>query len=82
MSTYPTQTKEEPWTRANTTRQQGLVASWPLAKATACTLLMWHPRDDAVTVSVEDSRVGHRFELLVDRCCALDAFYHPYAYAA
>ena len=45
-------------------------------------LLMWHPRDDAVTVSVEDSRVGHRFELLVDRCCALDAFYHPYAYAA
>ena len=45
-------------------------------------LLMWPPRDDAVTVSVEDSRVGHRFELLVDRRCALDAFHHPYAYAA
>jgi hypothetical protein len=45
-------------------------------------LLLWHPGDDALTVSVEDSRVDHRFELLVDRRCALDAFYHPYAYAA
>ena len=45
-------------------------------------LLLWHPRDDALTVSVEDSRVGERFELIVERSCALDAFYHPYAYAA
>jgi hypothetical protein len=45
-------------------------------------LLLWHPRDDELTVSVEDSRADHRFELVVDPHCALDAFYHPYAYAA
>ena len=45
-------------------------------------LLHWHPGNDAVTVSVEDSRAGRRFELLVDRCNALDAFHHPFAYAA
>ena len=44
--------------------------------------LLWHPEDDAVTVSVNDSRAGHRFELVVDRRRALDAFYHPFAYAA
>jgi hypothetical protein len=45
-------------------------------------LLLWHPKDDAVTVSVDDSRAGRRFELAVDRRFALDAFYHPFAYAA
>ena len=45
-------------------------------------LLLWHPQDDAVTVSVEDFRGGRRFELAVDRRSALDAFYHPFAYAA
>jgi hypothetical protein len=45
-------------------------------------LLLWHPCDDALTVSVEDARAGHRFELVVDRRHALDAFYHPFAYAA
>ena len=45
-------------------------------------LLLWHPREDAVTVSVEDARVGCSFELAVARERALDAFYHPYAYAA
>ena len=45
-------------------------------------LLLWHPKDDAVTVSVDDSRAGRRFELAVDRDRALDAFYHPFAYAA
>jgi hypothetical protein len=44
--------------------------------------LLWHPSDDAVTVSVEDSRAGNRFELVVGRGEALDAFYHPFAYAA
>jgi hypothetical protein len=43
-------------------------------------LLLWHPREDAVTVSVEDARAGHHFELAGDR--ALEAFYHPFAYAA
>jgi hypothetical protein len=45
-------------------------------------VLLWDPRDDAVTVSVADARTGDRFEVAVDRTHALDAFYHPYAYAA
>lgn len=45
-------------------------------------VLLWHPCDDAVTVSVADSRTGDRFELAVERERALDAFYHPFAYAA
>jgi len=44
--------------------------------------LVWHPGEDAVTVSVTDSRTGDRFQVAVDRRCALDAFYHPFAYAA
>ena len=44
--------------------------------------LLWNPRTDAVTVSVEDARAGNGFELAVARECALDAFYHPFALAA
>ena len=43
--------------------------------------LLWHPQRKAVTVSVEDDR-GDRFHLAVASDCALDAFYHPFAYAA
>jgi len=43
--------------------------------------LLWHPQRNAVTVSVEDDR-GDRFHLAVASDCALDAFYHPFAYAA
>ena len=45
-------------------------------------VLLWHPRDGAVSVSVEDARADHRFELAVERERALEAFYHPFAYAA
>ena len=45
-------------------------------------LLLWHPSEDAVTVAVEDARAGDSFELTVERERALDAFYHPFAYAA
>ena len=45
-------------------------------------LLLWHPGDNALTVSVEDARVGDRFQLAVAPDRALDAFYHPFAYAA
>jgi hypothetical protein len=45
-------------------------------------MLLWHPREDAVTVSVEDARAGQSFELAIARDRALDAFYHPFAYAA
>jgi hypothetical protein len=45
-------------------------------------LLLWHPDGDSLTVSVEDSRVGDHFEVEVAPDRALDAFYHPFAYAA
>jgi hypothetical protein len=45
-------------------------------------LLFWHPDDNALTVTVEDARVGDRFQLAVAPDRALDAFYHPFAYAA
>ena len=45
-------------------------------------MLLWHPGDNALTVSVEDARVGRGFQLAVAPDRALDAFYHPYAYAA
>jgi len=47
-----------------------------------CVLLLWHPREDAITVSVEDDRHGDRFRIAVAPNRALDAFYHPFAYAA
>ena len=45
-------------------------------------VLLWHPREDALTVSVEDDRLGDGFQLAVAPDRALDAFYHPFAYAA
>lgn len=45
-------------------------------------VLRWNPREDAVTVAVADERTGDRFEIAVEHRDALDAFYHPYAYAA
>ena len=45
-------------------------------------VLLWHPRSDEVTVSVDDTRTGKYFELPVERNRALDAFHHPFAYAA
>ena len=45
-------------------------------------VLLWDPNKDAVTVSVADTRTGDRFQLAVDGSRALDAFYHPFAYAA
>jgi hypothetical protein len=45
-------------------------------------LLLWHPPENTLTVSVEDARLGDRFQLAVEPDRALDAFYHPFAYAA
>ena len=44
--------------------------------------LLWYPSEGSLTVSVDDSRTGDRFRIEVDRTRALDAFYHPFAYAA
>lgn len=45
-------------------------------------VLLWHRDENAVSVSVEDARAGDRFQLHVAPDRALDAFYHPFAYAA
>ena len=45
-------------------------------------LLLWHPRENTLSVSVEDARVGDQFDIAVAPDRALDAFYHPFAYAA
>jgi hypothetical protein len=45
-------------------------------------LLLWHPAEKTVTVSVEDSRLGDSFRFTVAPQRALDAFYHPFAHAA
>ena len=43
--------------------------------------LLWHPHENALTVSVEDG-LGDRFHLEIAPERALDAFYHPFVYAA
>jgi hypothetical protein len=45
-------------------------------------ILRWHPADDALSVSVTDARGEHCFDLAVERDCGLEAFHHPFAYAA
>jgi hypothetical protein len=44
--------------------------------------LWWSPEDDSVSVEVLHFASESTFELVVDRDRALDAFYHPFAYAA
>jgi hypothetical protein len=45
--------------------------------------LLWHERDDVVSVKVLDSKTGDSFELVLsDDENPLTAFQHPYAYAA
>jgi hypothetical protein len=44
-------------------------------------LLLWHPADDSVSISVDDERTGERFELPVPGDSAMFAFNHPFAYA-
>jgi hypothetical protein len=44
--------------------------------------LLWNARTNRVLVSVEDEREGDSFEVEVRDGDALQAFHHPYAYAA
>ena len=44
--------------------------------------LFWHPDTDELTVCVCDQRRGAYFEIEPEANGALDAFYHPYAYAS
>jgi hypothetical protein len=44
--------------------------------------LMWHPVTDTVSVLLRDLDTGAAFPIPVARDRALEAFHHPYAYAA
>jgi hypothetical protein len=44
--------------------------------------LFWAPFDDSIKVAVLNERTGRTATFAVDRAKALDAFYHPFAYAA
>lgn len=44
--------------------------------------LLWDEANDAITVVVEDFHAGGSFEVPVDPAHALDAFNHPFGYAA
>jgi hypothetical protein len=44
--------------------------------------LFWYPGTDELTVCVSDERRGAYFEVEPEANDALDAFYHPYAYAS
>jgi hypothetical protein len=44
--------------------------------------LVWARDDDSVLVTVLNERTGRTVAFPVERTKALDAFYHPFAYAA
>jgi hypothetical protein len=44
--------------------------------------LVWDPPTNELAVTVSDARTGDDFELSVTSTEAMDAFEHPYAYAA
>ena len=44
--------------------------------------LFWSKSTDRITLEILDLRSGERLEFDVDRHAALDAFKHPYVYAA
>lgn len=44
--------------------------------------LLWSKAADQVRVTVADERFDAEFHLNVPGACALDAFYHPFAFAS
>ena len=44
--------------------------------------LLWRPRIDGVELSVSDVTTGEGFQIEVAPETAMDAYHHPYAYAA
>jgi hypothetical protein len=45
-------------------------------------LLLWYPYIDSVELSLQDRATGAECEVEIAPEDALDAFYHPYAYAS
>jgi hypothetical protein len=76
-----TTSREDAMTRTDTTERMPR----ELAHRTSDGLevwLLWTKADGRLFVLVHDGRLGASFELEVDASSALDAFEHPYAYAA
>jgi hypothetical protein len=44
--------------------------------------LIWSQSDDRILLAVSDSKTGEAFSIDVERSDALEAFHHPYSYAA
>ena len=44
--------------------------------------LRWQPETNRISVAVFDAKTGDDFDFEVDPAEAMDAFNHPYAYAA
>jgi hypothetical protein len=44
--------------------------------------LFWQPETGRISVTVFDAKTGDDFDFHVDPENAMDAFHHPYAYAA
>lgn len=44
-------------------------------------VLFWHPNSERVELAVRDRETGIGFSFDVEPGSAMDAFYHPYAYA-
>jgi hypothetical protein len=44
--------------------------------------LLWHPGSEQLELSVRNRETGESFHLDVAAGSAIDAFHHPYAYAA
>jgi len=62
-----------------------LVGWWELASRENDGLevsLLWSKSEDRVKVAVIDQKLDEEFHLDVPGACALDAFYHPFAYAS
>ncbi|HEY5660550.1 MAG TPA: hypothetical protein VIR59_07165 [Gaiellaceae bacterium] len=45
-------------------------------------VLLWHPKDERVELEIRDCETGVGFVVDVAPARAMDAFHHPYAYAA
>jgi hypothetical protein len=44
--------------------------------------LLWDPRDDSLSVRIEDRRMGDVYEVPVGDAHPLDVFEHPFGYLA
>jgi len=83
MQNLVTDTKDDLWPPAASERVRPTTRE--LAQRLSAgveVLLLWHPDADWVEVAVRDSRTGVEFQIEVPPAEALDAYYHPYAYAA